>query len=220
MSTSAFTATTRGCGRLTGDTQESRRRERPVHVEPEERRREVSPAVHVRIGRGRRAAEAVEEVIEVERTQRGAADQVEDHQQVAEEIVVHHGLEDERQRCDQEEGNDLDHEALRVEERLEVPVALRELIPHEAQHPHGDEHGRRRPQREQLREGRGPVRHRHRVHEAVDLQAALAPDELARVEREHDDEEERIPGADRQQHQVGDRPDRRPEHQLHVPHVR
>ena len=190
-----------------GDDQQEHRRGAPVRLERSHPRQEVAVAVDVGVRRARHAAELVEVVLEAEPAREQQRRVVDDHQEVAEVLVVDDRVHRDRQGADQPVADQVDgQEVVEIEADLEVRVALRGLDRHAAQHQAELQHQRHEHQRHQLGDQRQPGRRRQGVADLVEAVVALAPDELAGIERDDDEHERREAARDQAEQLEGDRP--------------
>ena len=181
----------RACGaarphQVCGHEQEERAG-RPVGLEGAYAGQEVAVAIHVGVDRVRHAAELVEVVLQTELAREQQHEVVHDHHEMAEVLLPDDAVHGDRQRADEPVAGQVDGEELeQVQTGLEVRVALGRLDGHAAQHEHDLEHHRHQHQRDQLAHERQPGRRGQGVADLVDSVVALAPDQLAGVERDDD----------------------------------
>ena len=179
----------------------------PVRIEPQHAGEEAAVAVHVRIRRARRGAVVVDVLLPVQQIEADHADhQPHDGQQVADEFVVRQHLQEQRQHRQQHERHRLQRQRFRVQPQFEMGIAVHQL-PADAEQRAGQQKRRdHRQQRAQLRHQRHPVRQRERVGDFGRALAALAPHQLARVERDDDVQQPLETAAHGLQHLVRHRP--------------
>ena len=186
------------CPHQVRDDEQHQRGRGPVGLEGPHARQEVAPAVHVGVDRVRHRAELVQVVLQPQRAAEAHHDVVDDHHEVAHVLVVHDAVHRDRQCAQQPVAGQVDDEQrLQVHGNVEAREALRQLDGHAAQHQHRLQQRRDKHQRDQLGHERQPGRRRQRIGDLVQPRLALAPHQLAGIERD-DDQHEQAEGAAQQ----------------------
>ena len=129
-------------------------------------------------------------VLQAELAQHRAGQIVDHHYQVAQIFVVNESVDSDRENAYQPVIDQLDAEqALEIQAGLDARIAFRKLDADTGGHDHRFQQHLDQEQREQLGEKHRAVRDGKRVHDFVNAGIALAPDELAGVERDDDEHE-------------------------------
>ena len=183
------------------------RRERdPVDPEPEECRQEVSVAVHVRVDDLGTTRIQVELVLEPEVRQSEDDQEQHAHREVAEILVVHQRVDDEREHRRQQVAAELQHEQLeQVMAEFDAREAVQQLDRDAADQHDREQDQLQREHRDELRAEAEPGRRRHAVDDVVHARVALAPDQLAGIDRRHDQHERAEQPRHHVEHLVGQR---------------
>ncbi len=159
----------------------------PVEVKPQRSLEEMAETVHVRIRHVRRTAVVVQVMVPMQQAEADRAEhQPHDGQQITEELVVRHHLQEQRQHCQQHERDRIQGQCRQIQAQLQMGIAVAQL-PADAHH--GANQQKRcdhRQQRAQLGDQRHPVRYRKRVADLGRVLAAFAPYQFAGIERDDD----------------------------------
>ncbi len=133
-------------------------------------------------------------MLEPEERQRDPEHEVEDHHEVADVFVVDHDVDEHRRRAEDPVRDESDaEEGLEVEAELEavLPLSAWRTMP-EAKSD-GDEDRLHRHEGDELRREDDPAGDGESVEDRGEARVALAPNELAGVERDDDENEEPEP---------------------------
>ena len=148
----------------------------------------MAVAVHVGIGVRRHRAWEIQSVFPSKVEQDGLQDEDPDDDAVTDELVRHHGLHEhgeQRKRQHLREGDD--EQLLDVLQHLVVVVADDGLHQHAHQHRDREQNDFDERNGRELRQPVGPLGHRQRIVDAVEVVVALAPDQFRGVQRRDDD---------------------------------
>ena len=181
--------------------------EQPIRRRPEQRRDEVAVAVHVGIRVRSGVPEQVQCVLPAEARQDRSDHENPYDDAMPDKLVGHQRLDEHRQQshCQHLRERD-DVKFLGVLQQLVVVIAGDSLHQDAAKPRYRQHHQFDKTQCEQFRKPVRRLRHRQSVMDPRELSVSFAPDQLRRIQRRHDEEEQAGPALNRLQHQVGHRP--------------